>query len=154
MEAQIALTGNVGSEVELTQGEGYTFARFRLGCTPRVRKGDVWADGETTWVGVSTSRRLAQHVKDSVKKGQPVVVVGRLRTHTWVDKTGERHETLQVVATAVGHDLTWGTAAFTRAPKAEDRPAPDAGRVVVDPDTGEVLEPEDDGDVEEEELAA
>ncbi|MCL1841081.1 MAG: single-stranded DNA-binding protein, partial [Propionibacteriaceae bacterium] len=114
MEAQVALSGYVGSDVEFIEGDGYCYARFRLGCTPRVRKGDGWGDAETTWIGVSVARRTARHVRDSVHKGDPVVVVGRLRTRAWVDAQKQHHETLQVEASSLGHDLARGLSAFRR----------------------------------------
>lgn len=149
MEAQVALSGYVGSSVEFVEGEGYCYARFRLGCTPRVRKGDGWGDAETTWIGVSASRRTARHVRDSVRKGDPVVVVGRLRTRVWVDNTGQQHEMLQVVATSLGHDLARGTSVFRRPERLEPSIEDEAARWavdnvpadrVVDPETGEILD--------------
>lgn len=119
MDTAIWVTGNVGSEVELKEyREGVTFASFRLACTPRMWRGGQWGDDETTWLGVVCSRALALNVKSSIGKGDPVVVVGRLRTERWTDPDGGRHERLKLEAQAVGHDLTRGTAAFRKAPRA------------------------------------
>ena len=116
MDAQIWMTGNVGSEVEYRQvRDDLAFARFRLACTPRTRKAGDWVDGETTWIAVSCSRSLAEHVKSSVGKGDPVIVVGRLRTTRWTDNQGVDQERMIIEATSIGHDLTRGTAAFRKA---------------------------------------
>ncbi len=116
MDAQIWMTGNVGSEVEYRQvRDDLAFASFRLACTPRMRKAGDWVDGETTWIAVSCSRSLAEHVKSSVGKGDPVIVVGRLRTTRWTDTQGVDQERMIIEATSVGHDLTRGTAAFRKA---------------------------------------
>lgn len=49
----------------------------------------------------------------SVQRGQRVVVTGRLRIRDWA--TEENHGTsVGVDADAIGHDLSWGTAQFTR----------------------------------------
>jgi single-strand DNA-binding protein len=116
MDAQIWMTGNVGSEVEYRQvRDDLAFASFRLACTPRTRKAGDWVDGETTWIAVSCSRSLAEHVKSSVGKGDPVIVVGRLRTTRWTDAQGVDQERMIIEATSIGHDLTRGTASFRKA---------------------------------------
>ena len=120
MDASITLAGNVGTDVEFNSGEGWAFARFRLATTPRFRRNGEWVDGETTWVNVSISGRSAENVRASVAKGDPLIVVGRLRTHTW-DSEGVKHDRLVVEATAVGHDLSRGTTLFTR----PERPRPE-----------------------------
>ena len=114
MEAQIALSGNVGNDVEFVSGDGWSLARFRLGCTPRWRKGAEWVNAETTWITVRTSGLTAVNVRDSLRKGDPVVVVGRLRTRVWTDETGGRHEQLVVEAVSLGHDLARGVTSFVR----------------------------------------
>lgn len=116
MDAQIWMTGNVGSEVEYRQvRDDLAFASFRLACTPRTRKAGDWVDGETTWIAVSCSRSLAEHVRSSVGKGDPVIVVGRLRTTRWTDNQGVDQERMIIEATSIGHDLTRGTASFRKA---------------------------------------
>lgn len=119
MDALISMSGNVGTDVELSQGEGWAYARFRLACTPRFLREGEWTDGETTWITVRVTNRTAHHVFQSVRKGDPVVVVGKLRTHVWRTPEGERADRLVVEASAVGHDLSRGTAVFNRA----ERPA-------------------------------
>jgi single-strand DNA-binding protein len=48
-----------------------------------------------------------------VKKGERVVVTGRLRIREW--ENGDRAGTnIDIEADALGHDLAWGTASFAR----------------------------------------
>jgi len=109
------MTGYVGSEIEYRQvREDLVFASFRLACTPRLRRGGEWSDGETTWIGVTCSRTLADNVRDSIAKGDPVVVVGKLRTSRWKDDQGVPRERLVLEAQVVGHDLSRGVTAFTK----------------------------------------
>ena len=124
MEAQVHITGYAGSEVE-TRGNG-TVSAFRLACTPRIKTKGGWGDGNTTWIEVACFRTLAQHVAQSVRKGDPVLVVGRLRTNVW-EKDGESRERLVLEADTVGHDLNRGTSAFRRPPRSTpaDSPEPD-----------------------------
>ncbi|HKX14264.1 MAG TPA: single-stranded DNA-binding protein [Propionibacteriaceae bacterium] len=124
MEAQVHITGYAGTEVEV-RGNG-TVSAFRLACTPRIRTKSGWSDGNTTWIEVACFRTLAQHVAQSVRKGDPVVVVGKLRTNVW-EKDGQTHERLVLEADMVGHDLNRGTSAFRRPPRlpATDSREPD-----------------------------
>jgi len=113
-DATISLSGNVGTDVEFHEGDGWAYARFRLACTPRFQRQGEWVDGETTWLSVRATHRMARHVRDSINKGDPVVVTGRLRTHTWTDAEGERQDRLVVEAMAMGHDLSRGVSRFQR----------------------------------------
>ncbi|HEX3196132.1 MAG TPA: single-stranded DNA-binding protein [Propionibacteriaceae bacterium] len=126
MEALVQLTGYAGSEVE-SRGNG-TVSAFRLACTPRVRTKSGWGDGNTTWIEVSCFRLLAEHVAASVRKGDPVIVVGRLRTNVW-EKDGQTHDRLVLEADMIGHDLNRGTSAFRRRPRLSptDSPEPEEG---------------------------
>ncbi len=114
MEAFVHMTGYVGGDVEVRSSNATTIASFRLACTPRIRRGGDWADGQTTWLSVTCFRSLADHALTSVKKGDPLIVVGKLRTSVY-EKNGETVERLSLEATTLGHDLTRGTAEFRRA---------------------------------------
>lgn len=116
MEAMISMTGHVGGEVEsrLTRLTNTHSATFRLACTPRVRRRGDWADGETTWLTVTCFRSLAENAAASLHKGDPVIVLGKLRTQIWHDDQGERHERTVLEASSVGHDLARGTTEFRR----------------------------------------
>jgi single-strand DNA-binding protein len=116
VEAMVHLTGYAGTEVEI-KGNG-AVSKFRLACTPRVRSKGEWGDGNTTWIDVSCFRGLAEHVAASVRKGDPVVVVGRLRTNVW-DQDGQSRSRLVIEAETVGHDLNRGTAVFRRPARSE-----------------------------------
>ena len=130
MDAQVWMTGRVGGEVELRDAAS-PWATFRLGCTPRTVRGGEWGDEQTIWVTVSCSGRLAEHVRLSLHKGDPVIVVGRLRSRQWVDANGVEHEQLQIRASTVGHDLTGGCSNFYRLKRTP------AGEVVEPGEAGE-----------------
>jgi single-strand DNA-binding protein len=106
------MTGYVGGDVEYRNNTVPT-ASFRLACTPRIRRGGDWSDGETTWLTITCFRSLAENAASSVRKGDPVVVIGRLRTQVWT-KDGIQQERTVLEALTIGHDLTRGTSAFNR----------------------------------------
>ena len=121
MEALVQMTGHVGTEVDI-RGNGSVTA-FRLACTPRVRgKDGEYSDGNTTWIDVTCFRSLAAHVATSVRKGDPVIVIGKLRTSVWT-KDGQTRERLGLEAETVGHDLSRGTAIFRKSVRPSVEPA-------------------------------
>ena len=113
----MTVTGWVATEPRHVVGPtGTRLTSFRLASTSRYfdRDKGVWADGNTEWFTVRTFRSAAITVMNSIEKGQPVVVQGRLRTHQWDADAGPRTD-LVIDASSVGHDLTKGVATFTRA---------------------------------------
>ena len=112
---QVTVIGWAASTPREVVGEGVAFTSFRLATTPRrydSRQG-TWVDGQTEWNTVKAFREAAFCIAASVHKGQPVIAHGRLRTEEWVGENGPR-TTLVLDASAVGHDLTRGTARFAR----------------------------------------
>ena len=113
MDAFITVSGNLGTDIDYRATDTFSRASFRMACTPRIRRGDDWVDGHTTWVNIECGNRLADNARDSLSKGDPVVVFGKLRTKVW-ESEGTRHERMVIEATSIGHDLTRGTSEFTR----------------------------------------
>ncbi|WP_158591119.1 single-stranded DNA-binding protein [Kocuria tytonis] len=116
MSELITLRGFVGKDPESRLFEdGTTVARFRLATTTRRFDAatNSWHDTSTNWYTVRCFRSLAMHVMASVRCGQPVVVTGKLGINEWQSETGPR-TVVQVDAAAVGHDLSFGTANFSR----------------------------------------
>ena len=63
-------------------------------------------------------RTLGRNVADSIKRGDAVVVHGRVRVDVW-EREGQPPSTTWVVdATFVGHDLNRGTSGFVKTVKA------------------------------------
>lgn len=123
-DTYVTFHGWVGGEVVHREVKGYKVANFRVASTPRLKRGGQWVDGATTWYSVSAWRSLADNIADSVKKGDAVIVHGRLRSEEWEREDGKTSSTLVVEASFVGHDLTRGTSAFLRSTK-KDTPESD-----------------------------
>ena len=49
-------------------------ANFRLAVTARIKDGEGWRDGETSFFRVNVWRQLAEHVAESLSKGDRAVV--------------------------------------------------------------------------------
>ncbi|SDZ29431.1 single-stranded DNA-binding protein [Herbiconiux ginsengi] len=116
MPDHLTLTGVVAtSPRHITTNSGLDITSFRLASGQRRfdREQKKWVDAETNWYTVTTFRQLALNVVGSVERGQHVVVTGRLRVRAWEngDKSGT---TIELEAEAAGHDLSWGTSAYTK----------------------------------------
>ena len=150
-EPLITVVGNVaGPARQRTTPAGVQVADFRIAATPRRqdKAAGTWTDGETMWFGVNVWRSLAEHCTASLKKGDRVVVTGRLTTRSWEVEGGERRHGLEIEASSVGLDLGRGVAAYVKPATlvvGED-PWVSSGR--VDALTGEVLPEEPDGEDE------
>jgi single-strand DNA-binding protein len=110
-DTHVAITGNLTDDPEVTfTPNGAAVCNFRLAVTPRVREGDTWKDGETSFFRVTAWRQLAEHVGDSLSKGDRVIVLGQLKTRSWETPEGERRSVVEVTAEEVGPSLKWATA--------------------------------------------
>jgi single-strand DNA-binding protein len=91
--------------------------KLRIAYTTRWRNRETgeWADGATTFVNVQCWRQLADNVATCLRKGEPVLVMGRLRIRSYNDAEGKPRSSVEIEANSVGHDLTRGTAHFSRA---------------------------------------
>ena len=97
--------------------EGVRVTDLRIGATTRVhdRVTMQWRDGDTSYYNVSCWRRLGEHVRASLRKGDPVVIKGRFKSRTFPDKTtGQLRTVIDIVADTVGHDLNRGIANYIR----------------------------------------
>lgn len=114
-DTHITITGWVGTTPERREvAGGAVVTSFRVVHRSRRFRDGEWADGPTTWYQVKTWRRLAEHVADSIRNGDPVVVHGRLVADVWTREDGATVSQYVLVASSVGHDLTHGTAEFRK----------------------------------------
>lgn len=131
-ETMIQAVGHVGTDVDHREvGNGSHLSTFRLATTPRYwdRSQRAYVDGTTNWLSVQCWRALAVHVYESLKRGDPVVVIGRLKTQEWV-RDGVRNSRFVLEATSVGHDLTRGVSSFTKMARIADS-TPDHNQAAV-----------------------
>jgi single-strand DNA-binding protein len=116
MSDNITVRGFVATEPKTsTTPGGVATVSFRLGTTDRRydRAKDAWVDGNTNWFTVQGYRQLAGNIGCSIKKGQRVIVMGRLKMRSW-ENDGRIYHVVEIAAESVGHDLMWGSANFIR----------------------------------------
>jgi single-strand DNA-binding protein len=130
-DAQVNLAGYVATEPKFRKVAGDTSStKLRVAYTSRRRDRETgeWTDGPTSFVNIQCWRTLADNVAMSVRKGEPVLVMGRLQVRRFEDAEGNPRTAVEIEATSVGHDLTRGVAKFARtkwASTVDDIAAPD-----------------------------
>ena len=109
-EAQITFTGNATSDAELRfLPSGVAVANITVAVTPREKVGDQWQDGQAAFYRVSAWRDMAENVAESVRKGDRVTVVGRLKPREY-EHNGAIRMSLDVDADSIGLDLRFRAA--------------------------------------------
>jgi single-strand DNA-binding protein len=112
----VTLIGNLTDDPDLRYTpNGTEVANFRLAVTARIKDGDTWKDGETSFFRVNVWRQLAEHVADSLSKGDRAVVIGRLKARSWETPEGDKRSVVEVEADEVAPSLRWATAKPERA---------------------------------------
>lgn len=133
----VTLQGHLGGDVRFHETAKGPVAHFRVGAQPSWldRETGEWVNGETTWYSVTAWRGLARNCADSLLRGDPVVVHGRLNQRAW-SSNGAQGVDLEVHASFVGHDLNRGRSRFTKVktgtpvqPQGATEPAASSGEV-------------------------
>ena len=137
----ITVCGIIATEPRhLVTDTGIAITSMRLASPSRRwdRASAAWTNGATNWFTVTAFRSLADNVHKSVKKGDRVVVTGRVRIRTW-ERDGRGGTSVEIDAEGLGHDLAWGISNWIRVPRhTADLTAPPGHSPSVDPRTGEV----------------
>jgi single stranded DNA-binding protein len=146
-DSTITLVGNLVDDPHFRPvGTGTHLATFRIASTERRfdRSQDKWVNGPSLFMRVACWRQLAVNVCISVRRGDRVMVVGRVRQRSYESKDGQRRVSYEIEADAVGVELTW-RAADIRRPKRysseSEEPAGTEDGPGTRADTGVELEP-------------
>lgn len=64
-----------------------------------------WVDDKVLWIDGTAWEQLAENIAESTRKGDDVIVTGRLETHEWTTDGGEKRQKIQVLIDKFGVDL-------------------------------------------------
>ena len=138
---KVILLGNVGKDPDVKfLPSGQAVANFSLATSERFKdKGGEWQD-RTEWHNLTAYAKLAEIIRDYVKKGAKLYVEGRIQTRSWDDpKTGEKKYRTEIIVGEIcllsgrgddgggggGYSRQGSTASFDQRPSA---PAEDYGQ--------------------------
>ncbi len=97
----VLLIGNMGGKPEARETQsGEKVARLRV-ATSITRNRDGAEVQETEWHDVVTFGKLAEQCEAFLDKGRQVYIEGRLQSHAWQDKEGNKRFTREVIARRV-----------------------------------------------------
>lgn len=102
-EPLVTVVGNLGTDADFKRTpKGTPVTSFSLANTARKQVNNEWMDGDTIWFRVHVWNREAAGVATTFKKGDKVLVTGRLSTDSYVDKEGKNQFRLEINADSVG----------------------------------------------------
>ena len=109
--ASVTVTGYVAMEprLVLTKVKQTPVVNLRIGSTYRridTQTGE-WREFGTSFFTVNCWNRLAFNVAASLRKGDPIIVRGRLKSRAWNDN-GATRTVHEIEADAIGHDIAYG----------------------------------------------
>lgn len=96
----VTLVGRLGQDPE-SVGSGL---RLRVVTNDRTKNDATgqWEDKDTSWWTVKAWKKLAEQSKDVLKKGQEVVIVGKMREEQWTDQTtGAKRSSYEINADSI-----------------------------------------------------
>lgn len=127
MSTPVNLIGRVGSDPELRfTPNGKAVASFPVVTSRNFKDSDgKWQESETTWWRVSVWEKQAEHVVESLRKGDSVVVNGRAYMESYADKDGVSRQDLRVQAYNVALDLKRNAASASRTERSSGKPQTD-----------------------------
>jgi single-strand DNA-binding protein len=109
------IVGNLVEDPEVRfTNNGIAVTNLRVAVTQRVQQNGQWGDGDTNFFKVNVWRGQAEHLAESLGKGDRVMVIGRLRQRSWETAEGEKRSMTEIEAEEVGASLKWATAKVER----------------------------------------
>lgn len=99
---------------------GKCWVKLRCVAKKRIRDKDgQWTDGDPTFIDVVCFGKPAEHLVDSVAKGDTILVTGDLEQQNWKDKDGNDRSGFRIVADEIGVSTVFGPAKSKRVLEAE-----------------------------------
>jgi len=119
----VTIVGNMTRDPELRYtASGVAVTDFGVAWNTKDKDGNE----SVSFFDVTCWRELAEHVAESLGKGNRVIVFGRLDQNTWETKDGDKRSKVRVMAEDVAPSLRWATANVERTPRTGDGlPKPD-----------------------------
>ena len=127
-QLELVVQGVLGTTPIVSRApSGRAYCRFRLATTPTFRTSEGWRDEETIWFTAKAWGPLAENLARSLRKGDPVLLVGRFTQESWSSRLRGEMITNVLTVAAGGHDLNRGETRFMKVERADAaRTAPSA----------------------------
>jgi single-strand DNA-binding protein len=96
----VTIVGRIGQDPEAVGSNGL---RLRVATNDRVKNDSTgeWEDKNTSWWTVKAWKRLAEQSMDVLKKGQEVIIIGKVYEENWTDKEGTKRTSYEINAESI-----------------------------------------------------
>jgi len=148
---KITVVGNLTKDPELKYlPTGKAVINFTVACNHgwRDRETQSWVHGESVYFKIEGWDTLDENISETLRKGDPVIVVGRMTCRTY-EQEGKAREAWEVKADTVAPDLRRRAASLRRivrsGPLAEPVASPDMTPpdIIQEPDLDDVDDVDD-----------
>lgn len=140
MSNQISVVGNLTREPELRfLTSGRPVANLGIASSRRYMQNNEWQE-QTSFFNVTVWGDMAQNVAASFKKGDRVMLSGRLESRQYETDQGEKRTAFEIVADEIGPSLRWATVQIERVARTSEQGKPSTVAVNHDPIYGETPE--------------
>ncbi len=120
-ETIATIVGNLTADPELRfTPNGVAVANFTVASTPRTfhRQSGEWRDGDALFMRCTAWRDPAEHIAESLTRGDRVVVQGRLRQRSFETRDGDKRTVVELDVDDIGPSLRYATVKVTKAHRA------------------------------------
>ena len=136
---EITLAGTLVADPELRfTPTGVAVANFTVAANDRRYDRDTgtWEDKGATFLRCSIWRDAAEHVTESLRRGQRVLLTGALRQRDWHTPEGDKRTSFEVDVTEIGPSLKWATTQIHKPTTTATTATEASGASRWDPTTG------------------
>lgn len=112
----ITVVGNLTKDPELTYlPNGKAVTNFSVASNHGWfdKATSTWVDGTASFFKVACWEAMAENVAEGLRRGDPVIVLGRLDCRTY-EQQGQTRESWEIRAETVGPDMRWRAVSLRR----------------------------------------
>ena len=116
-ETTCTLTGNLTADPELRfTPSGAAVANFTVAATSRTldKTTNQWRDGQALFLRCTLWRQRAENLTESLRRGDRVIVTGRLRQRSFQTREGDQRTMIELDVDEIGASLKFTTLKLTK----------------------------------------
>jgi len=93
---KVIVAGNLTKDPELKDVGSTKLCNLSIAINENYKKGDEWIESVLYLNDVPVWGKSAEYVAGNMKKGDPVLIEGKLKLNQWEDNSGEKRSKLTV----------------------------------------------------------
>lgn len=120
-ETTLTVIGNLTADPELRfTPSGAAVANFTVASTPRAFRDGKWEDGEALFLRCNVWRQAAENTAESLRRGDRVIVYGRLKQRSFETKEGEKRTVVELDVEELAASVKFATVSVRKATRNQD----------------------------------